>query len=136
MEFVQPGELRDRLVASVLKGEKTATSRLADMFDLEGKTIPRPGDRYELIDSDGAVAGVVEIDEVRIVRLAAVGDDVSSAEGGFSGVEEWRSAHIGGWQSYAEAIRTAKGEPDWELSDDSPVVVRFFHLVELHNQPT
>jgi uncharacterized protein YhfF len=131
IEFGQPGDLRDRIVASVLSGQKTATSRLAAIFDLEQKVISRPGDRYEVINSDGGVAAVIEIDEVRIMRLAAVGEDVSSQEGGFfAGVEDWRAVHAQGWESYAAAIQDAVEDPDWSITDDSPVVVRFFHLVE------
>lgn len=131
IEFGQPGELRDRIVASVISGRKTATSRLAAIFDLEQTPISRPGDRYEVIGSDGGVAGVIEIDEVRIVRLAAVGEDVSGAEGGFfESVDDWRSVHVQGWQSFAASIRNAVGDPDWTITNDTPVVVRFFHLVE------
>ncbi|WP_152683732.1 ASCH domain-containing protein [Pseudarthrobacter siccitolerans] len=131
IEFVQPGELRDRIIASVLSGKKTATSRLAAIFDLEQKEISKPGDRYEVVDSNGSVAGIIEIDEVRIMPLADVGEDVSSAEGGFfEGIEDWRRVHVQGWQSYAAAIQGATSDPNWSITDDTPVVVRFFHLVE------
>lgn len=132
IEFGQPGELRDRIVASVLRGQKTATSRLAAIFDLEQAVISRPGDQYEVINSSGDVAGVTEIDEVRIMRLAAVGEDVSTEEGGFfAGVQDWRAVHVQGWQSYAAAIREFVHDPHWSITDDTPVVVRFFHLVEV-----
>lgn len=48
------GGLRDRLLAAVLRGEKTATSSLAVEY-LSGEPLPRVGERLSLTDHAGNV---------------------------------------------------------------------------------
>jgi len=53
------GGLGDRLLAAVLRGEKTATSSLAVEY-LSGEPLPRVGERLNLVDHGGRVHGLVE----------------------------------------------------------------------------
>ena len=64
--------LGDRLLAAVLRGEKTATSSLAVVY-LSGEPLPRVGERLRLMDHDGRPHGVVETTRVRIIPLHLVG---------------------------------------------------------------
>jgi uncharacterized protein YhfF len=83
-------ELRRRLVAAVLAGEKTSTAGLAEPGD-------RPDDagaRYVLHDFDDRPVAVVEITESRIVPAAQIDVDFAREEGeGFESVEDWWVAH-------------------------------------------
>ena len=51
-EFGFPGQLRDKLVAAVLRGEKTATASLRAEYAPEGEDeLPRAGSRSVIVDS-------------------------------------------------------------------------------------
>ncbi|GAA4086914.1 ASCH domain-containing protein [Nonomuraea soli] len=109
-----PGEMRDRLVAAVVSGVKSATSSLK-LFYGDGDPLPEPG-RFLLADSSG-VRGIVEVVRVELVPLGQVGDDVAHAEGeGFADAAAWRAAHEDFWAPYLN-------EP---LTDDDLVVVEHF----------
>lgn len=125
-ELGTPGPLRNRLVAAVLAGEKTATSSL--LVDYDDEELPRPGDRYVLVDSAGAPVAIVEVTKVRIIRLADADAQLALDEGeGFGSVAEWREAH--------EAYWNAEGRPDgdvasaFSVNDDTRVVVEWFRVV-------
>ncbi len=62
-EFAFPGPLRDRLVELVLTGEKTATAGLVADFVVDGDPIPRAGDRFVVVDSDGRPVAIIETTE-------------------------------------------------------------------------
>ena len=132
-EFAFPGPLRDRLVAAILSGEKTATASLALEYELEGEPLPQPGDRLALVDSEGRRLAVLEATEVRVVRAGDIDDAFARDEGeGFESVAEWREAHRRFWES--EAFRAAVGRPDFVLTDDTEVVQEWFRVVELLEQ--
>ena len=124
------GGLGDRLLAAVLRGEKTATSSLAVEY-LSGEPLPRVGERLALTDHAGRVHGVVETTGVTIVPLDEVGDDVAHDEGeGFADAAAWRTAHEAYWRSTTDLVRADAGDPAWELGAGEPVVVERFRLVE------
>lgn len=123
-EFAFPGPLRDRLVAAILAGEKTATTGLLLEWELDGDPLPRAGERQTVIDSDDVPVAIVELTEVQVMRLADVDLQVAFDEGeGFTSVAEWRVAHEDFWNSYIH-------EPGWTLTDDTPVLVERFRVVE------
>ena len=77
----------DRLLQSVLRGGKTATSSPAIEY-LSGDALPRVGELSALVDSQGVVRGLVTT-RVTITPLHMVGDDVAHAEGeGFADAVE------------------------------------------------
>jgi uncharacterized protein YhfF len=132
LSFGYPGDggLGDRLLAAVLRGEKTATSSLAVEY-LSGESLPRVGDRLTLLDHDGRPHGVVETTRVRIIPLHLVGDDVAHDEGeGFADAAVWRRDHEVFWADVAELVRAEAGDPDWQLRESEPVVVHWFRLVD------
>ena len=93
-----PGELRSTLNTLVLAGVKTATAgRLAEYAE-EGEELEHVGERLALVDDDDALAGVVEITGVEVVRFADVPWDFARAEGeGDRSIEEWRAGHSAYW---------------------------------------
>jgi uncharacterized protein YhfF len=131
VEFAFPGELRDRLVAAILAGEKTATTGLLVEWELDGEPIPRAGERFLVVDSSEAPVAIIEIEDVRVLRLADVDVAVAEDEGeGFTTVAEWRRDHEAFWNSYADELRIRLDDPAWRLVDETPVVVQRFRLIK------
>lgn len=127
VELGAPGEMRERLVAAVRTGEKTATTCLDVLHELVGRPPPAAGQRATVVDSAGRPVAEVEFTHVERRRLADVDLDVAIAEGeGFTSVEGWRAVHEAFWNRYRDAIRTGLGDPRWELGDDEIVVVERF----------
>jgi uncharacterized protein YhfF len=110
-------ELRRQLADAVLRGEKTATSGLADQHARDDEPLPRPGDRYVLHDYDDVAVAVVEITEAEVLPAREIDVEFARDEGeGFASVEEWRSAH----ETFFE-------QP---IADDTLIVAQRFRVVE------
>ncbi|MFB6619571.1 ASCH domain-containing protein [Streptomyces sp. NPDC085524] len=124
-----PGPLRDKLVAAVLSGAKTASTGLLAGYEAAGEPVPEPGQRRALLDSAGCPVAVLEVTEVRVVRLDSVDLAYAVAEGeGYASVAEWRASHEGFWHG-AESRRFL-GDPGFTVDDDTPVVTERFRLLE------
>lgn len=123
-----PGEQRDRLVATVLTGAKTMTSSLLVHYEIDGDALPVIGQRFVLVDSSGPRA-VIEITDVRLMRVADVGPDVARGEGeGFRDVAHWREAHETFWAQWNQEVALHLGRDSWTVADDEVVVVETFHV--------
>lgn len=130
-ELVPPGTLREKLNDAVLRGTKTATSRLVVMDRMSGTPAEPPGTQLRLLDSNGNTAAVVEITHTAVLPFGAVGTDVSEAEGEWlSDIKQWRAAHNRHWTSQQSEIRAYLSDDGWELTEDTLVVVRFFKQVK------
>lgn len=125
-----PGPLRDRLVAAVLSGEKTATTGLLLEYEAEKEELPEVGERSALIDSDGREVAVVEITEVQVLPLRDADLRLALAEGeGYRSVAEWRAGHEDFW--HGEEMREALGDPGFVVDGDTVLVVEWFRVVEV-----
>ncbi|HWH06506.1 MAG TPA: ASCH domain-containing protein [Gaiellaceae bacterium] len=123
--------LREQLVAAVLRGEKTATAGLVVDYEREGEPLPEPGRRYLLVDNDDRGVAVIEITDVRVLRIADCDLAFARDEGeGFGSVAEWREAHERFWRSYADEIREYLGDPGWDVTDDTLFAAERFRVVE------
>ena len=128
VEFAFPGPLRNRLVESILNGTKTSTTSTLIEYEVENEQLPGVGDRLVVIDSSGSGVCVIEVTEVRIKRLADVDHAHAVDEGeGFTSVSEWRQNHVAYWES--PEMRTAMGDPDFTVSNDSMLVLERFELI-------
>ncbi|MEV8535071.1 ASCH domain-containing protein [Streptomyces sp. NPDC051211] len=124
-----PGPLRDRLVAAVLAGSKTATTGLLAAYEAEREPLPAAGDRTVLLDSAERPVAVLEVTGVRVVRLADVDLRHAVDEGeGHASVAEWRASHEEFWHS-AE-LRELLGDPEYTAGEDTRVVLERFRVVE------
>ena len=120
-EFGFPGDLRDRLVAAILSGEKTSTSSLYAEYEEEGEPLPEAGERQLVVDSKGRGVAVIELTCVEIKRMDDIDLPFAIDEGeGFESVDEWREAHERFWRSYR----------DDDLGDETLVVAERFRVVE------
>ena len=87
-------ELRRRLVAAVLAGEKTSTSGLLEEFEADGDPVPAAGNRFLLEGFDEEPVAVVEVTEARVVPASEIDVGFARDEGeGFETVDDWRVAH-------------------------------------------
>ncbi|MEV7671489.1 ASCH domain-containing protein [Streptomyces sp. NPDC000963] len=125
-----PGPLRDRLVAAVLSGEKTATTGLLLEYEAEKEELPEVGERSAVVDSDGREVAVVEITEVQVLPLRDADLRLALAEGeGHRSVAEWRAGHEAFW--HGEEMREALGDPEFVVDGDTMLVVEWFRVVEV-----
>ncbi|MFE8940404.1 ASCH domain-containing protein [Streptomyces sp. NPDC007872] len=125
-----PGPLRDRLVAAVLSGEKTATTGLLLEYEAEKEELPEVGERSAVVDSDGREVAVVEITEVQVLPLRDADLRLALAEGeGHRSVEEWRAGHEAFW--HGGEMREALGDPEFVVDGDTMLVVEWFRVVEV-----
>ena len=128
-EFAFPGPLRDKLVAAILRGEKTSTTGLIAEYEKYGEELPVVGERELMIDSAGEGVAVLETTEVRVIPLSEVDLQHALDEGeGFTSVAEWRADHTDYWQS-AE-MRAAMEDPEFTVDDTTMVVATRFVIVE------
>jgi uncharacterized protein YhfF len=128
-EFAFPGPLRDQLVAAILSGAKTTTSGLLIDYQRDDEPLPRPGDRWVVIDSAGEPVTLIEVTGVRVLRLADV--DLAHAVGegeGFATVADWRVGHEAFWHS--DEVRADLGDPAFTVNDDTEIVAEEFRVVE------
>jgi len=129
--FADPGPLREELTALALAGTKTTTASLLVDFEMEGAAIPVAGQRDLLIDSEDRPVAVVETLSCRVVRLADVDDQHAIDEGeGYANAAEFRVEHERYWNSYLDKVREYLGDPAFVLTDDTPVVLERFRIVE------
>ncbi|MGW3959191.1 ASCH domain-containing protein [Amycolatopsis sp. NPDC005003] len=128
-EFAFPGPLRDKLVAAILRGEKTSTTGLVAEYEKYGEELPVVGERELMIDSAGDGVAVLETTEARVLPLSEVDLQHALDEGeGFTSVAEWRADHEAYWQS-AE-MRAAMEDPEFTVADTTLVVATRFIIVE------
>mgnify|MGYP005991839205 CR=1 FL=1 len=127
VEFAFPGELRDSLVELVLSGRKTTTTGLLVEYTLQNEPLPVVGGCFGMVDSNGAVVGIIETVGVDVTRLRDVTVEHARDEGeGHTTVAQWRAAHEKFWHS--DAVRCELGDPTFTVDDDTPVVLERFRL--------
>ncbi|MFJ2723057.1 ASCH domain-containing protein [Streptomyces sp. NPDC091412] len=132
-QFAFPGPLRDRLVAAILDGSKTATTGLLAEYEHEGEHLPSVGQRSVVVDSDDRPVAIIEVTDVRVVPLGEVDITHAVDEGeGCTTVEGWRADHEEFWHS--EEMRRALGDPRFTVHDATPVVLERFRVAaHLHS---
>jgi uncharacterized protein YhfF len=128
-EFAFPGPLRDKLVAAIIDGTKTATAGLLVEYEREGEPLPEVGARSVVVDSEDRPVAVIETTEVRVIPAGEVDVQFAIDEGeGFESVADWRAAHERFW--HGDEMRAALGEPPVEVTDETLIVAERFRLVE------
>jgi uncharacterized protein YhfF len=129
-QFGFPGPLRDRLVAAILRGEKTSTTGLYEELVRTGEALIKVGERTLVVDSDENGVAVIETTSVEVCRFGDVDLDFAIAEGeGFETVEQWREAHVRFFES--PELAAIVGDPPIVVDDDTLVVCERFRVVEL-----
>ncbi|MFG1950559.1 ASCH domain-containing protein [Micromonospora sp. NPDC048830] len=126
--FAFPGPLRDQLVAAVLSGAKTSTTGLLADYERDGEPLSAVGDRSVVVDSADRPVAVIEVTDVRVVRLSDVDLDHARDEGeGYDSVAAWRAGHEEYW--HGPDYRGYLGDPEFTVDDDMLAVAVRFRLV-------
>ena len=129
--FAFPGPLRDELTRLALDGTKTTTAGLYVEVELGDDALPVIGAREVLLDSEERPVALIETVDCRVVRLADVDDRHAIDEGeGYADANEFRVAHERFWNGYIDELRDRLGDPEFELDDDTLVVLQRFRIVE------
>ncbi|KQR66724.1 RNA-binding protein [Frigoribacterium sp. Leaf172] len=127
IEFAFPGPLRDRIVAAIEAGAKTATSSLLREYEVAGEPVPQVGFRGVLVDSTGRRRVVLETTAVELVRLSDVPLQHALDEGeGYASVDDWRAGHLRFWSSAQMQEELGDG---FTVDDSSVVVLERFEIV-------
>ena len=133
-EFGFPGPLRDELVAAILSGAKTATTGVLADYEHCGDPMPRIGERSAVIDSEGRRIAVIETTGARIAPMSEVDDRFAVAEGeGYDDVAGWLAAHESFWHD--DEFREAIDDPHFTVTPKTPLVLVWFRLVEVLDEP-
>lgn len=129
-EYGTPWPLRDRLVAAILSGRKTATSSLYEEYRRFGEDLPQVGQREIVVDSHQHPVCLTETVAVEVLPVSGISLDFALAEGeGFTSVEHWWQAHLVFWSS--EDYRTHLGQPEIELDGNTLVVCQRLRVLPL-----
>lgn len=132
LEFADPGPVRDLVVAAVLAGTKTTTTGLALAYEREGRALPAVGQRFAVVGSHGRPVAVIEMTEVRTVRVGEI-DLRHVLDDGDESIAQWREAHEEYWHS--NEVRQLLGEPDFTVDEDTAVLAQRFRLVQPVTEP-
>jgi len=125
--FAEPGPLRDELTALALAGTKTTTAGLLVESEAMGETIPVPGFREILLDSEDRPVAVIETVACPVKRLADVDDQHAIDEGeGYANAPEFRVAHERFWNSYLGDIRDLIGDVLRQVAVDADLNAGIF----------
>ncbi|MGW2863234.1 ASCH domain-containing protein [Streptomyces sp. SDr-06] len=128
LELAFPGPERDRGLAAIRSGEKTALTGLLEIYEHAGEPVPQVGQRYSVLDSAGRRDVTIELVDVRVVPMKDVDDDFARAEGrGYSDAAEWKSAHEEFFQS--QGVNAYLGRTP-AIDGDTLVVAQRFRVVE------
>jgi uncharacterized protein YhfF len=127
LELAFPGPERDRGVAAILDGGKTAFTGLLELHEKAGEPVPEPGDRFAVLGSDGRPAVAIELTEVRVVPIKEIDDAYARAEGrGYAGAAEWRADHERFFRG--DGVAAFLGHRP-EITDDTLVVAQHFRRI-------
>ncbi|GAB1332497.1 ASCH domain-containing protein [Streptomyces sennicomposti] len=127
LELAFPGPERDRGVAAIQSGEKTALTGLLEIYEHAGEAVPTAGQRFAVLDSDGRPAVTIELVDVRVVPMKEIDDDFARAEGrGYRDAAAWQTAHEEFFRS--EGVSEFLGRTP-VVGDDTLVVAQRFRAV-------
>ena len=132
MEFGFQGDEGDgeRSIRQILMGVKTCSVSLEREWALEGG-VPRIGQKLPVRDYTGRQWCCVEVERVALLPFGGVGTDIVAAEAsGAANVEEWRASHKAFYDGSRHELAVLLGEPGWRLTDEEPMVIIWFHVVD------
>ncbi|MFL5839411.1 MAG: ASCH domain-containing protein, partial [Thermoleophilaceae bacterium] len=117
-------------IRQILDGVKTASVSLEREWALEGGP-PRPGQKLPVRDYTGRQWCCVEVERTTLLPFGAVGTEVVAAEAsGAANAAEWRASHRAFYDACRHELAVLLGEPGWRLTDEEPMVILWFRVVE------
>lgn len=116
-------EMAKELAALVLKGEKTATSSLHLLYDVENEPLPKVGDFNIITDWDGNAKAVTKTIDVEVLPFRDISAAFAAKEGeGDKSLAYWRNLHIAFFNNELK-------EMDKKFTEDMLVVCEVFTIV-------
>lgn len=113
----------DQLADLVLKGEKTATASVYDLYQIDGEPIPQAGTFDVILDGQGQAVCIIKVTKVAVVPFNQVSAEHAFKEGeGDKSLAYWRKVH-------EEVFRPWLEEVGFTFNQDSKVVLEEFHKV-------
>jgi signal transduction histidine kinase/uncharacterized protein YhfF len=132
LEFGHEGDdgAGERLIRLVLDGSKTAAISLAREWDLEGGP-PRIGQRLPVMDHEDRRWATVEVVKILVVPFGQITPEVvDPGTAGIRSIDEWRADQRSFYDGCRDETAVLLGEPGWRLTDEEPMVIVWFRLVE------
>lgn len=116
-------ELADELVDIVLRGEKTATTSLYCLYEIENENLPKANDLGIVTDFDGNAKCVIKTNKVSVLPFLEVNAEFAYKEGeGDKSLGYWREGHINFFNRLLKEL-------DMHFSEDMLVVCEEFEIV-------
>ena len=112
----------NELLRLVLEGKKRATSSSLTCYELEGESVPAPGDLSIVTDWAGEPHCVIETTQVDILPFRDVTFALCRLEGEDDCLDSWRRSHIN--------FFTAEGrEAGYVFTEVMPVIFEQFRVI-------
>ena len=121
VEFGNPGESRDRLIAHILDGNKRATAGTLEWdYVAENEPIEHVGEKLAVLDNLNQHVATIQATRFEVKRFVDVPDEfaLAEAEGDLNG-DDFRASHFSFWSKLG-----------LEIKDDTEIVLVYFDLVE------
>jgi uncharacterized protein YhfF len=116
-------EMADELGELVRQGIKTATCGSLWEMELEGESIPQPGDLSIILDGRGNPICIIETTEVEVKSFNAVDAGFAFDEGeGDRSLDHWRAVH---WSFFSRTASRTGWAPDVNM----PLVCERFRVL-------
>ena len=107
----------------MLRGEKTATASIYDLYQINDGPIPQAGTFDVILDSQGRAVCIIEVTKVSVVPFCQVSVDHAFKEGeGDKSLTYWQQVH-------QELFTEWLAEVGLGFSQESGVVLEEFHKV-------
>ncbi|MGT2762716.1 ASCH domain-containing protein [Streptococcus intermedius] len=117
------GALADELADLVLRGEKTATASIYDLYQINDEPIPQAGTFDVILDSQDRAVCIIEITKVSVLPFNKVSAEHAFKEGeGDKSLAYWQQVH-------QEFFTECLAEAGLEFSQETGVVLEEFHKV-------
>ena len=117
------GALADELADLVLRGEKTATASIYDLYQINDEPIPQAGTFDVILDSQDRAVCIIEITKVSVLPFNKVSAEHAFKEGeGDKSLAYWQQVH-------QEFFTECLAEAGLEFSQGTGVVLEEFHKV-------
>ncbi|MBP2099394.1 ASCH domain-containing protein [Enterococcus rivorum] len=115
--------MADELLSLVLSGEKTGTSSLYSLYELENEKIPEAGDYSVILDGQNQAKAIICSKVIDVLPYNQIAEVHGYLEGeGDRDLAYWRSVH----QPYFEA---ELAKYDKQFREDMSVVYELFEVV-------
>jgi len=121
IEFGNPGESRDKLIALILDGNKRATAGTLEWdYIAENEPIETVDEKLAVLDNNNQQIATIQVTRVEVKRFADVPDEfaLAEAEGDLSG-DDFRESHSAFWSKLG-----------LEITAETEIVLVYFDLIE------